>query len=154
MSKGVVYELPKYTDSVDVVRDFKSLADAAISSILVVEDSNTRSKDITVDVLDNKKVFTFDDTTTDTPVVDIVADLPVGFQFTIVTGTNVEVSIVVDPDERLLGGNGVAPEAVAIATKIADDAWIVVAGGDGGYLVSIGEFIFDSSKLAGGDYYG
>ena len=153
MSKGVVYELPKYTDSVDVVRDFKSLADAAITSILIVEDSNTRSKDITVDILDNKKVFTFDDTTTDTPVVDIVADLPVGFQFTIVTEENVEVSIKTD-GERLLGGNGVAPNSVGIVTKIADDAWIVVAGGDGGYLVNIGEFIFDSSKLAGGDYYG
>ena len=154
MAKGVTYAVPAYTEDVDVVRDFKKLADASITSILLVEDSNTRSKDITIELADNKKVFTFDDSNTDTPVVTISPDLPVGFQFTIVTGENVEVSIVVDPDERLLGGNGVAPEAVAIATKIADDAWIVVAGGDGGYLAYQGVFTFSKSKLGEGDYYG
>jgi len=154
MAKGVTYAVPAYDESVDVVRDFKKLADASITSILLVEDSNTRSKDITIELLDNKKVFTFDDTNTDTPVVTIVEDLPVGFQFTIVTGPNVEVSIVVDPSERLLGGNGVAPESVAIATKIADNAWIVVAGGDGGYLVQQEAFTFKKSKLGEGDYYG
>ena len=154
MAKGVAYAVPAYDDRVDIVEDFKKLADASITSVLMVEDSNARSKDITIELLDNKKAFTFDDANTDTPVVTITPDLPVGFQFTIVTAANVEVSIVVDPDESLLGGNGVAPESVAIATKITDDAWIVVAGGDGGYLVQQGVFTFSKSKLGEGDYYG
>ena len=69
------------------------------------------------------------------------------------TETNNIVSINTD-GEVVLGGRVVSEDSVAVATKINVDTWIIVAGGDGGFVNQSGAFIFAESVLGGGAWYG
>ena len=151
----MTYTPPTYDQSVDFPRDFKILAENSPTAVLLVRDSDSVvvRGNVSVGLEDLNKVFVFAADSANEADVFILPGLPIGFQFTVVTETNNIVSIDTD-GEVVLGGRVVSEDSVAVATKINVDTWIIVAGGDGGFVNQSGAFIFAESVLGGGAWYG
>jgi hypothetical protein len=151
----MTYTPPTYDQSVDFPRDFKILAENSPTAVLLVRDSDNVvvRGNVSVGLEDLNKVFVFAAESANEADVFILPGLPKGFQFTVVTETDNIVSLNTD-SEVVLGGRVVSEDSVAVATKIADDTWIVVAGGEGGFVNEAGPFIFNESILGGGSWYG
>lgn len=115
------YEIPEYTDLVNIEQTFKEFAESIPSAYPEID--NVEVKLITLE--SQNKMFVYDsDSTT---VVNIQAGLPVGFQFAIANiGFFMEVAVT--SEEIIMPVNSVKPNCTAILTKVTDEMWIKAVG--------------------------
>lgn len=119
INTGMEYEIPEYTDQVDIEKTFEEFAETIPSAY--PEINTVEVKLITSEAAN--KMFVYDGAIT----VNIQAGLPVGFQFAVSNiGFYGDVSIT--SEEIIMPVNSVKPNCSAILTKVTNEMWIKAVG--------------------------
>jgi len=119
LNTNLEYEIPEYTDLVNIEETFKNFADTMPSAYPEVDTVEVNL--ITLEA--QNKMFVYQNSA----MVNIQAGLPVGFQFAVShTGYFGEVEIT--SEEIIMPVNSVKPNCTAILTKVTDEMWIKAVG--------------------------
>lgn len=119
LNTNLEYEIPEYTDLVNIEETFKKFANTIPSAYPEVDTVEVNL--ITLEA--QNKMFVYDNAA----MVNIQAGLPVGFQFAIANkGYFGEVAVT--SEEIIMPVNSVKPNCTAILTKVTDEMWIKAVG--------------------------
>jgi hypothetical protein len=119
LNTNLEYEIPEYTDLVDIEKTFQEFADSIPSAYPEINEVEVTL--ITSEAIN--KVFVY----TNQATVNVQAGLPVGFQFAIANiGFFGEVAVT--SEEIIMPVNSVKPNCTAILTKVTDEMWIKAVG--------------------------
>jgi len=119
ISTGLEYEIPEYTDEVDVEKTFREFAETMPSAYPEIDT-------VEVTLINSEaanKMFVY----TGEATVNVQAGLPVGFQFS-VSNIGFLGNVAITSEEIIMPVNSVKPNCSAILTKVTDELWIKAVG--------------------------
>ena len=119
INTGLEYEIPEYTDEVDIEKTFQEFTETMPSAYLEI---NTAEVTVITSEAANK-MFVY----TKAATVNVQAGLPVGFQFA-VSNIGFFGNVAITSEEIIMPVNSIKPNCSAILTKVTDELWIKAVG--------------------------